>query len=117
MKTTTLPEHPDAKSPAGADTRFAKDAIRTGLEMLMEEAGATQDELDAFIIAGAFGAYLEVTSCARIGMFPTLPIERYKQVGDAAGTGARQLTPSARRREAAVSLSRQMTPPCNCVTL
>ena len=91
------------------EVQLAKAAIRAGLEMLMEEAGATHDEIDAFIIAGAFGAYLDVASCARIRMFPTLPIERYEQVGNAAGAGARQLLLSERRREAAVSLSRRVT--------
>ena len=27
MKTTTLPEQPDAKSPAGADIRFVRDDV------------------------------------------------------------------------------------------
>jgi uncharacterized 2Fe-2S/4Fe-4S cluster protein (DUF4445 family) len=91
------------------EVQLAKAAIRAGLEMLMREAGATYDEIDAFIIAGAFGAYLDVTSCARIRMFPTLPVERYEQVGNAAGAGARQLLLSRRRCEAAVSLSRRVT--------
>jgi uncharacterized 2Fe-2S/4Fe-4S cluster protein (DUF4445 family) len=91
------------------EVQLAKAAIRAGLEMLMREAGATYDEIDAFIIAGAFGAYLDVTSCASIRMFPALPVERYEQVGNAAGAGARQLLLSRRRCEAAVSLSRRVT--------
>ena len=76
----------------------------------MEEAGAAHDEIDAFIIAGAFGADpLYVASCARIRMFPTLPVERYEQVGNAVGAGVCQLSPSAWWREAAVSLSRRVT--------
>ena len=38
-----------------------------------------------------------------------MPVERYEQVGNAAGAGARQLLLSARRCEAAVSLSRRVT--------
>jgi uncharacterized 2Fe-2S/4Fe-4S cluster protein (DUF4445 family) len=91
------------------EVQLAKAAIRTGVDVLLHEAGATYEEIDAFIIAGAFGAYLDVHSCARIGMFPTLPAERYHQVGNAAGAGARQLLLSARRREAAVSLARRVT--------
>ena len=55
------------------EVQLAKAAIRAGVDVLLCEAGATHDEIDAFIIAGAFGAYLDVGSCARIGMFPTLP--------------------------------------------
>ena len=37
------------------------------------------------IAAGAFGSYINVTNAAAIGMLPALPLERFKQVGNAAG--------------------------------
>ena len=38
------------------EIQLAKAAIRTGVEILLEEAGATYDDIDEFIVAGAFGA-------------------------------------------------------------
>ena len=81
--------------------QLAKGAIRAGVEVLLEEAGKTDADIEEFIVAGAFGTYLDLGSAVRIGMFPDLPRERFRQVGNAAGTGARQLLLSAaRRREA-----------------
>ena len=52
-------------------------------------------------IAGAFGTYIQVPSAVQIGMFPELPIQRFHQVGNAAGIGAKQALISAERRQAA----------------
>jgi uncharacterized 2Fe-2S/4Fe-4S cluster protein (DUF4445 family) len=40
-------------------------------------------------------------------MFPDLPRERFQQVGNAAGTGARQMLVSAQRRKLAEDLARR----------
>ena len=53
---------------------------------------------DEFIVAGAFGTYLDIASTVRTGMFPPLPLDRFRQVGNAAGAGARQMLVSADRR-------------------
>jgi uncharacterized 2Fe-2S/4Fe-4S cluster protein (DUF4445 family) len=81
------------------EIQLSKGAIRTGIEILLEEASITHDAIEEFVIAGAFGSYLDVRSALRIGMFPTLPVERFRQVGNAAGTGARQLLISSERRK------------------
>lgn len=70
---------------------LAKGAIQTGIEILLRTAGITADNLDRVIIAGAFGTYLNINSAIQIGMFPNLDIARFKQVGNAAGTGARMM--------------------------
>ena len=81
------------------EIQLAKAAIRVGIDCLLEEAGATTDDIEEFIIAGAFGSYINVASAVRIGMFPPLPLERFRQVGNAAGIGARAaLVSTAQRR-------------------
>lgn len=83
------------------EIQLAKGAIRGGLEILLKEAGIRPDEVDDYIIAGAFGTHLDLKSALRVGMFPCLPYERFHQVGNAAGVGARQMLLSrAVRREA-----------------
>lgn len=83
------------------EIQLAKGAIRAGVEVLLAEAGLTDADIDEFIVAGAFGTYLDLGSAVRIGMFPSLPLERFSQVGNAAGTGARQMLLSGRLRQLA----------------
>jgi uncharacterized 2Fe-2S/4Fe-4S cluster protein (DUF4445 family) len=87
------------------EIQLAKAAIRTGVEVLLSEAGADYDEIEAFIVAGAFGTYLDIESSIRVGMFPPLSLDRFRQVGNAAGAGARQLLVSAARRRTATEIA------------
>ncbi len=50
------------------------------------------------IIAGAFGTYINVSSAIDAGMLPPLPLDRFQQVGNAAGLGARMALLSLRNR-------------------
>jgi uncharacterized 2Fe-2S/4Fe-4S cluster protein (DUF4445 family) len=89
------------------EIQLAKSAIRVGLDVLLAECGIDTGAIDTFIVAGAFGTYLDLNSAIRIGMFPDLPRERFQQVGNAAGTGARQMLVSAQRRKLAEDLARR----------
>ncbi len=84
--------------------QLAKAAIRAGVDILLLEAGLTAEDIDQFIIAGAFGTYLDVESAVEIGMFPRLAMERFQQVGNAAGSGARQMLISRQARQQAADL-------------
>jgi uncharacterized 2Fe-2S/4Fe-4S cluster protein (DUF4445 family) len=90
------------------EIQLAKAAIRGGVEILLLEAGLTSQDINHFIIAGAFGTYLYLPSAIRTGMFPALPHERYQQVGNAAGIGARQMLISASKRKEALEILRRM---------
>ena len=83
------------------EIQLAKGAIRGALEILMKEAGIPVESIDDFIVAGAFGTHLDISSAVRVGMFPNLEMSHFHQVGNAAGVGARQMLVSrAVRREA-----------------
>ena len=71
------------------EIQLAKGAIRTGIKVLLSEAGLTDSDLGEVVIAGAFGSYIGIESGVAIGMLPPLPRERFKQVGNAAGMGAK----------------------------
>lgn len=71
------------------ELQLAKGAIRCGIDTLLQDAALAAEDLDRVIIAGAFGTYIDVESAITIGMLPQLPLERFYQVGNAAGTGAR----------------------------
>ncbi len=91
------------------EIQLAKAAIRAGVEALLRATDTPADAIDHFIIAGAFGTYLNLDSAIRIGMFPKLPRERYQQIGNAAGAGARQMLISRPSRAAAEKILDQMT--------
>jgi uncharacterized 2Fe-2S/4Fe-4S cluster protein (DUF4445 family) len=90
------------------EIQLAKGAIRTGVEILLAEAGIGDDDIQDFIVAGAFGTYLDLESAIQIGMFPDIPRQRYQQVGNAAGSGARQMLVSASQRLLAAEIVRQV---------
>ena len=64
--------------------------LATRIDILLEVAGIQAQEVQDWIIAGAFGTYINLESAMRIGLFPQAPLERFRQVGNAAGMGARQ---------------------------
>jgi uncharacterized 2Fe-2S/4Fe-4S cluster protein (DUF4445 family) len=68
---------------------LAKAAIQTGIDVLLADSGLAPGELETIVIAGAFGSYLDLANAIAIGMLPALPLERFKQVGNAAGMGAK----------------------------
>jgi uncharacterized 2Fe-2S/4Fe-4S cluster protein (DUF4445 family) len=85
--------------------QLAKGAVRTGIELLLKAGGLRAEDINSVIIAGAFGSYLDVASAITIGLFPRLPLERFRQVGNAAGIGAKIALISRTQREAARALA------------
>jgi uncharacterized 2Fe-2S/4Fe-4S cluster protein (DUF4445 family) len=87
------------------ELQLAKAAIRVGVRALVEAEGLTEDRIEEVMIAGAFGTFIDVDSAVTIGMLPSLPPDRFKQVGNAAGTGARLALISRSQRELARGLA------------
>jgi len=90
------------------ELQLAKGAIRCGVEALLQDAGRSAHEIDQVIIAGAFGTYIDVASAITIGMLPDLPQERFRQVGNAAGTGARLALLSRQKRAEAQAIGQRV---------
>ena len=59
------------------ELQLVKGAMRTGIDVLLETNGLTADDIDRVIVASAMA----------IGMLPRLPLDRFRQVGNAAGMG------------------------------
>ncbi|MBI4333855.1 MAG: DUF4445 domain-containing protein [Chloroflexi bacterium] len=87
------------------ELQLAKAAIRAGIQMLLEASRLVEKELDRVIIAGAFGSYIDVASAITAGMLPPLLLDRFKQVGNAAGMGARMALVSRAEREKAARIA------------
>jgi uncharacterized 2Fe-2S/4Fe-4S cluster protein (DUF4445 family) len=90
------------------EIQLAKGAMRAGIELLFDAAGVTAADVDEFIIAGAFGTYISVEAAVAIGMFPDIPLDRFRQVGNAAGIGAKQALLSTTRRAEAADIAERV---------
>jgi uncharacterized 2Fe-2S/4Fe-4S cluster protein (DUF4445 family) len=90
------------------ELQLAKAAIQVGIQTLLQEAGLMADALDAFIVAGAFGTYIDIGSAIAVKMFPALPRDRFRQIGNAAGAGARHMLVSAQARQTAAGVPRRV---------
>lgn len=90
------------------ELQLAKGAIRAGIQILIESAGLTEKDIEQFVIAGAFGSYIDVASAITIGMLPSLPLSRFQQVGNAAGGGAKKALISKKARLEAVELVKKV---------
>ena len=90
------------------EIQLAKGAMRAGIELLLDAAGVSAADIDEFIIAGAFGTYISVEAAVEIGMFPDIPLDRFRQVGNAAGIGAKQALLSTTRRSEAAGIGERV---------
>ena len=91
------------------EIQLAKGAIRAGIELMLRRGGVAADAVEEWVIAGAFGTYLDVPSAVRVGMFPAARLERFHQVGNAAGMGAKQMLLSLAERAEAARLAQRAT--------
>jgi uncharacterized 2Fe-2S/4Fe-4S cluster protein (DUF4445 family) len=89
------------------EIQLAKGAIRAGLEILMDATQTDPEEVEAVIVAGAFGSFLNLQSALDIGLLPRLPNAVYRQVGNAAIVGARGALLSKEVRNRARQVARQ----------
>ncbi|MFX0012617.1 MAG: ASKHA domain-containing protein [Candidatus Hermodarchaeota archaeon] len=88
------------------EIQLAKAAIRTGINILLKEYSINEDEIEKVMIAGAFGTRINVESAIMIGMFPSIPLNRFTQVGNAAGVGAKLALISKAHRSIAGIIAR-----------
>jgi uncharacterized 2Fe-2S/4Fe-4S cluster protein (DUF4445 family) len=90
------------------ELQLAKGAMRTGITALLLDSALSDEDIDEVIIAGAFGSYIDVASAITIGMLPALPLRRFRQVGNAAGTGARLALISKAQRAMAKEIGQRV---------
>jgi uncharacterized 2Fe-2S/4Fe-4S cluster protein (DUF4445 family) len=90
------------------EIQLAKGAIRAGIDILLDEAGITAQDVDKIVVAGAFGTYIDIGSAIRVGMFPEIPQARFHQVGNAAGAGAKDLLISIDLRRKAMEIKERV---------
>jgi uncharacterized 2Fe-2S/4Fe-4S cluster protein (DUF4445 family) len=90
------------------ELQFAKAAIATGWQLLVEELGIPVTEIQQVLLAGSFGSYLSPASAVRIGLVPGLALPRIVSAGNVAGEGAKMALLSLQERHAAEAMLDQV---------
>jgi uncharacterized 2Fe-2S/4Fe-4S cluster protein (DUF4445 family) len=90
------------------EIQLAKGTIQAGIQVLLDKKGYSKDDIQRVIIAGAFGSYIDVKSAVTIGMLPDIPLDRFEQVGNAAGMGVKMVLISRDIRAEAENLARKV---------
>jgi uncharacterized 2Fe-2S/4Fe-4S cluster protein (DUF4445 family) len=80
------------------EIQLAKGAVQAAITALLDATGTDPAEVGQMLIAGAFGSYLNLDSALDVGLLPRLPNATYRQVGNAAGAGARAVLRSTVQR-------------------
>jgi uncharacterized 2Fe-2S/4Fe-4S cluster protein (DUF4445 family) len=81
--------------------QLAKAALRTAIDIVMEEAGVSYQQLEHIYMAGAFGSYINPENAMYIKMIPPVEREKIINIGNVAAQGAMlTLLATDKRREA-----------------
>jgi uncharacterized 2Fe-2S/4Fe-4S cluster protein (DUF4445 family) len=68
--------------------QLAKAAVAAGIASMLDDKGATLEDIEHVFLAGGFGSYLRPASAATIGLIPPGLLPKVQAVGNAAGHGA-----------------------------
>ncbi len=87
----------------------AKGAMYAGYQTLLESVGMGFGDLDRIILAGNFGAYIDLERAIRIGLLPDIDRERYYYLGNASLLGCQISLLDHRRFRERVEVRKLMT--------
>lgn len=83
----------------------AKAAMRAGAEILLKRMNLAARDIETLYVAGAFGNYIDPESARTIGVYPEVPLDKIRFVGNTAGVGSRMCLASSEMREYAEEIS------------
>ena len=87
---------------------MSKASIHAACVTLMKEAGVTRHDISNIYFAGAFGNYLDKKNATIIGLIPEIEIDRIKNIGNGAVTGANLALINRRERKTLDEIARKI---------
>ncbi|MDY6823126.1 MAG: ASKHA domain-containing protein [Thermodesulfobacteriota bacterium] len=87
----------------------AKGAIYSGCMTLLEEVGLSIDMLDAIVLSGGFGSYVDLEKAITIGLLPEIDAEKVTFIGNGSLMGARMSALTNRIRQDVGEVVQKMT--------
>ncbi|MGB4704384.1 MAG: ASKHA domain-containing protein [Candidatus Saccharicenans sp.] len=88
--------------------QLAMASIKSGVTLLLRQAGMSWTELDGIYLAGVFGNSVEAGQCVFSGLLPPLPLEKIFYVGNASLAGATMMLLSRTARKEIEQLARKV---------
>jgi len=89
--------------------QLAVGAVRTGIDILLAEAGVHPREIAEVVVAGGFGLHVSAYALARLGLIPAEWADRVSFAGNTALAGARAALVSSAMRKRAREIARGVT--------
>ena len=88
--------------------QLAKSAIYSGIIMLRDVMGITNDRIEELMLCGGFGNYISIESSVKIRLLPELPTEKITYMGNAAAIGAQMALLSETERLRSFDLAKRI---------
>lgn len=93
-----------------ADVRefqLGKAAVQTAIAMVLDQMGIALDQIDRFLVAGAFGNHLNLKDAMTLGLLPELPLDKVFFIGNSSLEGARCVLLNRYERERAERIAEE----------
>ncbi len=87
----------------------AKSAVRTAVDLLIQEAGIRPENIRNIYLSGTFGVSINIENAKMIGMIPDFPWAKIRFIRNSAGIGARIALLSRNARQEAKAIPAQVT--------
>jgi uncharacterized 2Fe-2S/4Fe-4S cluster protein (DUF4445 family) len=87
----------------------AKAAIFSATALLLKRVGLKFNDLGEIYIAGGFGCSLNIAKAIGIGLFPALPLDRFRYLGNSSLAGAQLALLSKKSRKQLVNIAKSIT--------
>ncbi|MHA1588385.1 MAG: ASKHA domain-containing protein [Candidatus Thorarchaeota archaeon] len=84
----------------------SKAAIFAAIELLVNEANISADDVERFLLTGAFGSDLNISDAIKIGLFPQFQNARVDQIPGGASSGADMILLNPELRDAASDIAK-----------
>ena len=83
-------------------------AMAAGVQLLLQEAGVDDEQVEKVFLAGGVGQYLDAGNAAGIGLMPNAWVDRVIKVGNGSGLGAQIYMLNRHCHECTASLPKTM---------
>ena len=87
---------------------MSKASIHAACVTLIKEAGVTRHDIANIYVAGAFGNYLDKKNATIIGLLPEIELDRVKNIGNGAVTGANLALINRKERKTLDDIARKI---------
>ncbi len=81
------------------EVQLAKGAVSAGISILLGKLNILPCEINKFVIAGAFGNFIDIQNAMTIGLLPAVELNQVSFCGNAAGAGVSMVLVSRKEKQ------------------